>query len=362
MKRAVLCVANPQDYIPRLNNYSIMIVNPVAPPARTKYLLDRADWSLLITDKNQQTRDGQDYGDERVLWYTSGTTGDSKFCSFTQAQVDILANKICKTYNITANDRYVNVMSLWHAHGQGFYWATQLAGCERHFLSIKDIRRMPEYSPTFITAVPDVLKAVGQLNFKDLRFIRGASAAMSDKLYTDLKEKYQVPIIEAFGMTEALSHCFTNPLYGEQRMGTIGLPDGIDADVVDGKLYIKGPTVFCDGWYNTGDLANRDKQGYYCIIGRSVDRINIRGYKIDPVSIERQLIDQLPIIDECVIFGNQQLSCIYTGTATKAQVIASLLQIHPACRPAFIERQASIPVAPSGKISRKWLKEKCQCL
>ena len=142
MKRAVLCVANPQDYIPRLNNYSIMIVNPVAPPARTKYLLDRADWSLLITDKNQQTRDGQDYGDERVLWYTSGTTGDSKFCSFTQEQVDILANKICKNYDITANDRYVNVMSLWHAHGQGFYWATQLAGCERHFLSIKDIRKM----------------------------------------------------------------------------------------------------------------------------------------------------------------------------------------------------------------------------
>ena len=360
MKRAVLCVANPQDYIPRLNNYSIMIVNPVAPPARTKYLLDRADWSLLITDKNQQTRDGQDYGDERVLWYTSGTTGDSKFCSFTQAQVDILANKICKTYDITANDRYVNVMSLWHAHGQGFYWATQLAGCERHFLSIKDIRRMPKYSPTFITAVPDVLKAIGQLNFTDLRFIRGASAAMPDKLYVDLKEKYQVPIIEAFGMTEALSHCFTNPLYGEQRMGTVGLPDDVEADIVDGELHICGSTIFTSGWYNTGDLAEQDSAGYYRIIGRSRDRISVRGYKLDPISVERQLAEQISNLGECVIFGAEKVSCIYTGDVDPSLVTRALIQIHPACNPAFIQRHGTIPIGDSGKISRSWLKTKFQ--
>ena len=88
MKRAVLCVANPQDYINELNDYSIMIINPDSAESRRKYLLDNSDYSLLITDQGTSFRNGQDYANERVLWYTSGTTGDSKFCSFTQNQID----------------------------------------------------------------------------------------------------------------------------------------------------------------------------------------------------------------------------------------------------------------------------------
>ena len=47
MKRAVICVKNPQDYIHALDQYSIMIVDPDSPPARQKYLLDQADWSKI---------------------------------------------------------------------------------------------------------------------------------------------------------------------------------------------------------------------------------------------------------------------------------------------------------------------------
>ena len=239
MKRAVLCVRNPQDYIDQLQDYSIMIINPDSSESRNQYLLTKSDYSLLITNDGEQYRDGQDYPNERLFWYTSGTTGDSKFCSFSQEQLDLLSVKICRSYNITANDRYTSVMSLWHAHGQGFYWATRLAGCETHFLPIRDIRHLSKYSPTFITAVPDVLRVVGSTDIQNLRFIRSASAALPNTLYTHLKEKFNTPVIEAFGMTEALSHCFTNPLNGEQRIGTIGLPDGIEADVVEGQLYIR---------------------------------------------------------------------------------------------------------------------------
>ena len=130
MKRAVLCVNNPQDYIPQLIDHSIMIINPHATEARNRYLLENSDWSLLITNDDTKYRDGGNYPNERVLWYTSGTTGDSKFCSFTQAQLNNMAATIMRSYKLTANDRYTSIMSLWHAHGQGFYWATQLAGCE----------------------------------------------------------------------------------------------------------------------------------------------------------------------------------------------------------------------------------------
>lgn len=355
MPRAVVCVENPQDFLPQLNDYSIMVVNPNSPPARLNYLLKHADWSLLITKDREQYRNGNKYTNERLLWYTSGTTGDSKFCSFSQQQLDILAHKICQTYNITANDRYTSVMSLWHAHGQGFYWATQLAKCKTSFLSVKDIRSMPETHPTFITAIPDILKVVGELSFDNLRFIRSASAPLPDAFYTALKNKFAVPIIEAFGMTEALSHCFTNPLNGEQRMGTIGLPDGIEVDIVDNKLFIKGPTVCSPGWYDTGDLADQDSEGYYRILGRSQDQINVRGFKLNPVSLEKQLLNSIPGLSECVVFGNTQVKCVYVGACESTKITKFLTGLGPQCRPIVVESVDAIPMSPSGKISRSFL-------
>lgn len=358
MKRAVLCVTNPQDYIDELKDFSIMILNPNTTEARQKYLLDNADYTIKITANGYEDRMGGDYPNEKLFWYTSGTTGDSKFCSFTQEQLDILSKKICQAYNITANDRYTSIMPLWHAHGQGFYWATRLAGCETNFITLKEIKTMPSFNPTFVTAVPDILKVIGKFNFNNLRFIRGASAALPNALYTDLKEKFKVPIIEAFGMTEALSHCFTNPLYGEQRMGTIGLPDGIEADIVDGQLFIKGPTVFVNDWYSTGDLADRDEAGYFRILGRHRDQINIRGKKFNPISLESQLRTRLAQLTDCVVFGTDNVRCLYIGNCSAEDIQRELININPQCRPTMVKQVDEIPISPSGKISRSWLSER----
>jgi acyl-coenzyme A synthetase/AMP-(fatty) acid ligase len=358
MKRAVLNVKNPWDYINDLTDYSIMIINPDSTEARINYLLEKSDYSLLITNSGSTARNGGDYKNEKVFWYTSGTTGDSKFCSFTQEQLNQQAHTICKTYNINQNDRYVSVMPLWHAHGQGMYWATQLAKCETHFISINNIKHMPKHDPTFITAIPDYLKIIGQFEFKNLRFVRSASSPLSKELYQNLKNKFSVPIIEAFGTTEALSHCFTNPLYGEQRMGTIGLPDGIEADIVEGQLYIKGFCVFTPGWYNTGDLADRDEYGYYRILGRYRDQINIRGIKVNPASLETQLQATILNIGNCVIFGNDRVKCLYTGSCDPADIYNFLTGLGKHCRPIMIERVKDIPISPSGKISRTWLNQK----
>ena len=352
--RAVICVDNPQDYIPQLNNYSIMIINPNSTEARLKYLLDNSDYSLLITKNNEEHRNGSTYN-ERVCWYTSGTTGDSKFCSFTQDQVDTLAQKICQTYDITANDRYTSVMPLWHAHGQGFYWAAKLANCKTTFLSIKEIRSLQNYNPTFITAIPDALNVIGKLKFNNLRFIRSASSALSDSTYIHLVEKFNVPVIEAFGMTEALSHCFTNPLYGEQRIGTVGLPDGIEARIEQGELHIKGTSVFTPDWYNTGDLAEQDEKGYYRILGRSRDQISVRGIKINPVSIEQQLLKAVPGVDHCAIFGTDRVKCLYIGDASPNTIAQFLASLGTHCRPTLLSSVDTIPLSPAGKISRSYL-------
>lgn len=356
MKRAVLCVPNPQDYIDQLDDYSIMIVNPASSQKRLEYLFDRADWSLKITDTGVEHRDGSDYANERLFWYTSGTTGDSKFCSFSQAQLDIMSATILRAYDITANDRYVSIMPLWHAHGQGFFWATRQANCEVHFLSVSNIKRMADFSPTFVTAIPDFLKVIGTLKFDHLRFLRSNSAPLPNSLFQDLKQKHAVPIIEAFGMTETLSHCFTNPLHGEQRMGTIGLPDGINAQIRNGELWVSGDCVFTAEWYNTGDLAEQDSAGYYRILGRSRDQLNIKGKKFNPSSLESQVLKQFPAVTQCVIFGDQQLSCLYVGECSEQQIKTYLCELDPQLRPALLQQVSEIPVQIAGKISRSYLK------
>jgi len=356
LPRAVICVENPQDYISQLKDYSIMVINPNTTRARQQYLLDQSDYSLLITATEVKQRSGGRYA-ERLFWYTSGTTGDSKFYSFTQDQVDIMARNICAAYDITANDRYTSIMPLWHAHGQGFYWATQLAACETSYLSVNQLRNINQTRPTFVTAIPDILQSLLKTDLKNLRFVRSASSALPEKLYQQLHDRFQIPVINAFGMTEALSHCFTNPLHGEQRMGTIGLPDGIQAKIVDGHLHIQGPTLFTDQWIDTGDLAEQDSAGYYRILGRGQDQINIRGIKINPVSLENQLLESVLGIDHCVIFGQQRINCVYVGTCRPEEIKVFLTSLGSWCRPSMIRSVDSIPLNDSGKISRNYLNQ-----
>jgi acyl-coenzyme A synthetase/AMP-(fatty) acid ligase len=357
MKRAVLCVADPENYIPQLDNYSLMIINPAINTTRLDYLLDKADWSLLITKDGEKFRDGNDYTNERALWYTSGTTGDSKFVSFSQTQLDLVGQTICRDYDITSNDRYLSTMPLWHAHGQGMYWASQQAHCEVKYIQPKELKNKINFDPTFISAIPDLLKIFTKQKFTNLRFVRSASASLPDQMYYDLKSWARVPVIEAFGMTEAGSHCFTNPLNGEQRVGTVGLPAGIEAKIVDGILYIQGPSVFQPGWYNTGDYADQDEHGYFRILGRVVDRLNIKGYKIDPASIENHLYNMLPRLKEVAVFGDTIVKCVYTGDIAPADIKKTLITIDPHCVPKILKQVIEIPRNSAGKISRSMLNE-----
>jgi acyl-coenzyme A synthetase/AMP-(fatty) acid ligase len=358
MKRAIICVPDPWNYIPQYqNNYSLMIVNPSTTEERKQYLFDKADWSLLITTQNIQERQGGTYPNEKIYAYTSGTTGDSKFYSFTHEQVDHVCQRIIDSYQLTANDRHVGLMGLWHGHGQMFYWIAQKLNCEATFLPVSKIATVSEYSPTFLTAIPDLLKVLSRQRFDGLRFVRSASSAMPTHLYNHIKSTLGVPVVEAFGMTEAVSHCFTNPLYGEQRIGTVGLPDGIEAQILNGYLHIRGPSVYTAGWINTGDLAEQDSAGYYRILGRADDRINTRGYKLNPLSLENYLYEQLPNLTECAVFGKDTVKCAYVGPYTHREISDALRKLESHCAPTVVRQLESVPKNAMGKVSRSLLEE-----
>jgi len=358
MKRAVIASTQPWKWLPQLDDYSIMIVDPDSSSSRYQYLLSNSDFSLLLTDAGHQERNGGDYHNERLLLYTSGTTGDSKFYSFSQQQLDRICDVMINAYRITANDRYYGYMPLWHAHGQTWYWATLRAGCDRAFGNISDMRKIETFQPTFLSGIPKLLKVSQRLDLKCLRFLRSASAAMPRQIYEQLTQRFQVPVIEAFGITEAISHCFTNPLDGPQKMGTVGLADGIQARIdLDQHLWIKSASAYTNDWFDTGDLAAVDADGYYTILGRHIDQINVNGVKINPLSIEQQIYDGFENITECAVFGRDRLKCVYIGNIDADQIATFITALGSACRPILCQKLDEIPKNGSGKISRTMLEK-----
>ena len=209
-----------------------------------------------------------------------------------------------------------------------------------------------------MTSIPDMMRVIGRLDLRSLRFLRTASAALPLRVFLDLQERFSVPVIEAFGMTETLSHCFSNPLSEPCRIGTVGLPDGVEAQIDSNHhLWLRGPCVFTNQWFDTGDLAQQDELGYYRILGRSGDQINVRGIKIDPLSIENQLYSRFPTVSECAVFGKQALKCVYAGDVAKKEVSEWLSSLGSHCRPILIHQVDSIPKNHAGKVSKSLLED-----
>ena len=358
MRRVVLAVPDPWNYLDQFPDHSMAIVNPNSGPARYQYLLDNLDWSVLVTPEGQQQRDGRDYPNEYMVMYTSGTTGDSKFFGFTKPQVQHVVNRLIVDYDLTANDRFLSVMPLWHAHGHLLNLAAKHVGMEVRHVRIENLKSPVDFEPTWISAIPDVLKLMARTQqFQQLRFVRSASAALPVQLSQTLQQTFHAPVLESFGMTETCSHCFTNPLHGEQRLGTVGLPSGLQAQIQDGSLWVQGPQCYTDNWFDTGDLAEQDDRGYYRILGRRLDRLVLHGIKIDPLSVENKLYNQLPELTEVAVFGGDRMMCVYTGNVDPAQVRQALINIDPVCNPRMLQQVNAIPKNAAGKVSRTNLKE-----
>ena len=356
MRRAVIASRRPWEWLPQLDDYSVMIVNPDFPQSRYQYLLSKSDYSILITDNEHQERNGGDYKNERLYLYTSGTTGDSKFYSFSQQQLDRICDVMIASYQVSSNDRYFGCMPMWHAHGHIWYWATRRAKCAAAFGDINNVRQIESFQPTFLSAIPKLLKVCQRLDLKCLRFLRSASVAMPRQIHEQLLQRFEVPVLEAFGITEAISHCFTNPLEGPQKIGTVGLADGVQARIDQHHhLWIKSDSAYTSDWFDTGDIASVDDDGYYTILGRHLDQINVHGVKINPLSIENQLMERFHNMEECAVFGCSVLKCLYKGDVKADEVHRFLLSLGPQCRPSLLQQVDAIPTNESGKISRQAL-------
>lgn len=279
--------------------------------------------------------------DIALVLHTSGTTSQPKMVPLTQANLCQSAQTIRITLDLRRLDHCLNVMPLFHIHGLiGILLSSIVAGagvfCSPGFVDSKFFEWMQECQPTWYSAVPTMHQAI--LNRADahsniiksspLRFIRSSSASLPPTVMRALENVFKVPVIEAYGMTEASHQMASNPLPPRERKpGSVGVAAGPEVAIMDeagkllqpnvtGEIVIRGPNVmhgyennpeanksaFTNGWFRTGDQGYLDLDGYLFITGRLKEIINRGGEKISPREVDEVLMDH-PAVAQAVTFA-----------------------------------------------------------
>jgi amino acid adenylation domain-containing protein len=279
--------------------------------------------------------------DTALILHTSGTTSQPKMVPLTHGNLLVSAGNIAASLRLTEGDRCLGIMPLFHIHGLiGAVLSSVVAGasvvCTPEFRAPEFIDWLEQLEPTWYTAVPTMHQAIAAraresartLGRSSLRFIRSCSAPLPPRVSLELEELFQVPVIEAYGMTEASHQIASNPLPPHRRKaGSVGIATGTEISIMGesgkflpsgetGEIVIRGSHVtrgyeadpatnaaaFANGWFRTGDLGYLDADGYLFITGRLKEIINRGGEKISPAEVDRVLTDH-PAVAQAVTFA-----------------------------------------------------------
>lgn len=279
--------------------------------------------------------------DVALVLHTSGTTSRPKIVPLAQRNVCASARNIREFLALSATDRGLNIMPLFHIHGliAGVLAPLSAGGqvcCTPGFNALKFFGWVEEAHPTWYTAVPTMHQAIlaraannkAVIAANPLRFIRSSSSAMPPQVIREIEEVFGAPLVEAYGMTEAAHQMAANPLPPRVRKpGTVGIAAGPEAAIMDeagtllahgnvGEVVIRGENVtrgyennpkanaeaFTNGWFRTGDQGVMDAEGYLSITGRLKEIINRGGEKVSPREVDEVLMDH-PAVAQVVTFA-----------------------------------------------------------
>ena len=196
--------------------------------------------------------------DVALALHTSGTTARPKLVPLTHHNLCVSAGNVAESLALTQADRCLNVMPLFHIHGLvgatlASLWAGGSVVCPPGFVAPDFFPWMSVFTPTWYTGVPTMHQAIlaraGQhpqvIDRHRLRLIRSSSSALPPQVMAHLEAVFGVPVIEAYGMTEAAHQIACNPLPpAERKPGAVGLPAGPEMAIMDddGNLLPAGQT------------------------------------------------------------------------------------------------------------------------
>lgn len=345
--------------------------------------------------------------DLALLQYTGGTTGLAKGVMLTHA------NLIANTEQLRAwshrsqvgKERLLAVLPFFHVYGMtvGMNLCILLAGqliLIPRFEPETILKAIDKLHPTLFPGAPTMY--VGLINHPELEKydIQSIEACLSgaSALPREVQEKFEQitggRLVEGYGLTEASPVTHANPIWGQRKNGSIGLPlPDTDSRVIDletgetlppgevGELAVSGPQVMKgywnrpeetaselkDGWLRTGDMGTMDEDGYFYIVDRKKDMIVAGGFNIYPREVEEVLYEHEAVL-ECAVAG---IPDAYRGETVKAYVVlrekrsATSEELEDFCRerlaaykvPRAFEFRESLPKTLVGKVLRRALVE-----
>jgi amino acid adenylation domain-containing protein len=336
---------------------------------------------------------------DAFILMTSGTTSRPKMVPLTHASVCRSAYNAGAVLQLGPQDRLLNVLPLFHAHGLISGLLTSLAAgstvvCTSGFDPASFFGWLNEFRPTWYTAVPTIHRALLSeaarrklsVHRSSLRVIRSASASLPTNLLRNLESLFGVPVIETYGMTETASQIAANPL-GRRKPGSVGQSAGAEIAIMNpagrrlaagerGEIALRGPTitrgydnntaateaVFWDGWFRTGDLGYLDREGYLFIVGRLKDVIKRGGQQVAPAEVEETLLSHPDVVEAAAFaipharLGEDVAAAVVLRP--EAHVSARTLRSFARERlatfkvPGLIRIVSEIPKGPSGKMRR----------
>jgi acyl-CoA synthetase (AMP-forming)/AMP-acid ligase II len=279
--------------------------------------------------------------DVALVLHTSGTTARPKIVPLSQRNITASAYHIDEVLKLGPDDACLDIMPLFHIHGLMASTLASLAAggsvaCAPSFNALRFFPWLAETRPTWYTAVPTMHQAiltradrnVATVQGSRLRFIRSSSSSLTPQVMRELEQTFGVPVIEAYGMTEAAHQMTSNPLPPAPRFaGSVGLAAGPEVAIMGddghllpsgalGEVVIRGRNVttgyadnpeanaraFTAGWFRTGDQGTLDPDGYLRLTGRLKELINRGGEKISPLEVDAVLMDH-PSVAQGVCFA-----------------------------------------------------------
>ncbi|MEW9921533.1 acyl-CoA synthetase [Marimonas sp. MJW-29] len=401
-----------------LNRYLTPPKSWIVPLVRPKMTVTNdAKYLNFNTELNKQptTLSFEDVQEDRVGFYfhTGGTTGMPKVAQHLYSG-SIYNGWVGATVLLSPDDVMLCPLPLFHVMAcQVMLMGAVASGAHVVFPTPQGYRGegvfdnlwklVERYKVTFVVSVPTALAATMQVPVNaDISSVKTAfsgSAPLPLELFKRFEEKTGMTIVEGYGMTEATCLVSGNPVDGEKKVGSIGIPfpytdikiikgtsDGeVEAGVDEiGEICVSNPGVYVgntyteadknkglyykDKYLRTGDLGRVDKDGYLWITGRSKDLIIRGGHNIDPAEIEEALLKH-----EAVAFAGAigqpdahagELPCAFVELVEGAKVteeeLIEFCKTHVterAAQPKHIKIMGELPKTAVGKIFKPDLRK-----
>jgi long-chain acyl-CoA synthetase len=344
-----------------------------------------------------------------VLQFSGGTTGVPKAAIGTHR--NLVANVTqFKNWLVNLDDgkeTYLIAIPLYHVYGLvlglllGIATGATLVLLQKPGDVDEMLHAITKYPVSYFPAVPSIFNLInnhpgvkrGDYKLNCIKACISGSAPLMEAVRENFEKLTGASLVEGYGLSEAPTATHCNPILGEKRAGSIGLPlPDVDCRIVslannqvempigeEGELLIRGPQVMPGyfnhqeessallegGWLRTGDIARMDAEGYFYLSGRSKDLIKVHGMQVWPTEVE-QVLSEHPLIKECAVAGVPDEK---SGERVKAWLVLqdghemALDNLRQYCQgklaaykiPVEISICASLPKTAVGKVLRREL-------